>query len=64
LVFVHCDQKNVISGAYIDISTKASAPFSYQLKIDANPWKRCLHLTKTGQYDGIAGISYQQSRAE
>jgi len=57
-------KKEVISGLYIDILIKSSKPLGYTIKIDAIPWKRCLHLTKTGQYDGIAGVSYQQSRTE
>jgi len=57
-------QKDIISGVYIDILNKASEPLAYKIKVDSIPWKRCLHLTKTGQYDGIAGVSYQQSRAE
>lgn len=57
-------KKEAISGVYIDILIKSSKPLGYTIKVDAIPWKRCLHLTKTGQYDGIAGVSYQQSRTE
>jgi len=57
-------KKDVVTGVYIDILTKASEPLGYKLEIDAIPWKRCLHITETGQFDGIAGVSYQQSRAE
>jgi len=57
-------KKEAISGVYVDILTKASGPLGYKLKFDAIPWKRCLHLTKAGQFDGIAGVSFQQSRAE
>lgn len=57
-------KEEVISGIYIDILTKASETLGYQIQIDAVPWKRCLLLTKTGEYDGIAGVSFQQSRAE
>ena len=57
-------KKDRISGVYIDILIAASDPLDYEIEVDAIPWKRCLQLTKVGRYDGIAGVSYQQSRAK
>lgn len=54
---------NEVSGIYIDMLTSAVELLSHEIEFEILPWKRCLHQTKEGKYDGIAGVSYQEKRA-
>jgi polar amino acid transport system substrate-binding protein len=36
----------------------------YEIKIEFQPWKRALELTKKGDYDGLLGAYYKEERAE
>ena len=61
--FVIIENGNV-SGAYIDILMESIKAFPLDIEFIPIPWKRCLQLTESGDFDGIAGVSYQDKRAK
>jgi polar amino acid transport system substrate-binding protein len=51
-------------GYFSEISREAFARVGYDLQIVWMPWKRCLHDTQNGYFDGLLAAYYSKARTE
>jgi polar amino acid transport system substrate-binding protein len=58
------EQNGVSKGLHIDIVNLALNNLGHTPTFDPLPWKRCLWITRYGEYDALVGASYKPERAE
>lgn len=61
--FRFVDQESV-SGIDHELWQKLAKHIGFEINYFRCPWKRCLHLMKTGKIDAMSGLAWRQERSE